>query len=222
MALIKCPECGKEISDKAPSCPNCGCPADIIKEEIEQQKIEESKPKMVQACSVCGDINFNVSSPGYKQRFCLECKSRNITHTVIDLPYSCEQFEKRLLTYDRSIRFNQGIAEIYRELFEKYIKDWKSLNKESESYKLHYENMYCDGKGPAHDAIDARVAARVSAQKAQRTVSVMTNVPKCPTCGSTDIKKISTVSKAGSVFMWGLLSQKVKKQWHCNNCGSEW
>lgn len=26
MALIKCPECGKEISDKAPTCINCGCP----------------------------------------------------------------------------------------------------------------------------------------------------------------------------------------------------
>lgn len=26
MALIKCPECGKEISDKAKTCINCGCP----------------------------------------------------------------------------------------------------------------------------------------------------------------------------------------------------
>ena len=26
MALIKCSECGKEISDKAESCPNCGNP----------------------------------------------------------------------------------------------------------------------------------------------------------------------------------------------------
>lgn len=26
MALINCPECGKEISDKAGNCPNCGCP----------------------------------------------------------------------------------------------------------------------------------------------------------------------------------------------------
>lgn len=26
MALISCPECGKEISDKAVSCPSCGCP----------------------------------------------------------------------------------------------------------------------------------------------------------------------------------------------------
>jgi uncharacterized membrane protein YvbJ len=24
MALMKCPECGKEVSDKAANCPNCG------------------------------------------------------------------------------------------------------------------------------------------------------------------------------------------------------
>ena len=26
MALIKCPECNREVSDKAKACPNCGCP----------------------------------------------------------------------------------------------------------------------------------------------------------------------------------------------------
>lgn len=26
MALIRCTECGKDFSDKAPACPNCGCP----------------------------------------------------------------------------------------------------------------------------------------------------------------------------------------------------
>lgn len=26
MALIKCPECGREVSDKAPVCIHCGCP----------------------------------------------------------------------------------------------------------------------------------------------------------------------------------------------------
>lgn len=26
MALIQCPECGKKVSDKAPTCPNCGAP----------------------------------------------------------------------------------------------------------------------------------------------------------------------------------------------------
>ena len=29
MALIKCSECGKEVSDKASACPNCGAPVEI-------------------------------------------------------------------------------------------------------------------------------------------------------------------------------------------------
>ena len=33
MALIKCIECGKEISSFAPACPHCGCPADIQNNE---------------------------------------------------------------------------------------------------------------------------------------------------------------------------------------------
>lgn len=36
MALIKCPECGKEISDKAEVCPSCGYPVD--EDEGEEEK----------------------------------------------------------------------------------------------------------------------------------------------------------------------------------------
>lgn len=28
MALVKCQECGKDVSDKAPVCPHCGAPVD--------------------------------------------------------------------------------------------------------------------------------------------------------------------------------------------------
>lgn len=41
MALIKCPECGKEISDRAGSCPSCGCPLETANEP----KIEIQTPK---------------------------------------------------------------------------------------------------------------------------------------------------------------------------------
>lgn len=36
MALIKCPECGKEISNQAKNCPNCGCPINYEKPYFEQ------------------------------------------------------------------------------------------------------------------------------------------------------------------------------------------
>lgn len=45
---------------------------------------------------------------------------------------------------------------------------------------------------------------------------------KCPYCNSTNTKKISTTSKVGSVALFGIFAVgKVSKQWHCNNCKSD-
>ena len=37
MALIKCKECGHDVSDKAEMCPNCGCPASEFVSSIIQE-----------------------------------------------------------------------------------------------------------------------------------------------------------------------------------------
>lgn len=52
--------------------------------------------------------------------------------------------------------------------------------------------------------------------------SSATYTPKCPTCQSPNIKKIAILEKAESVFLFGMLFGKARKQWHCNNCGNEW
>lgn len=43
----------------------------------------------------------------------------------------------------------------------------------------------------------------------------------CPYCHSINTTKISAASKAGSVFLFGIFSQKVRHQWHCNECKSD-
>ena len=46
MALIKCTECGKEVSDKAATCPNCGCPVVLGDEpELETQSQQKARKK---------------------------------------------------------------------------------------------------------------------------------------------------------------------------------
>ena len=47
MALVKCKECGKEVSDKAESCPNCGCPISKKKIKDNIQKVKVVKEKKV-------------------------------------------------------------------------------------------------------------------------------------------------------------------------------
>lgn len=48
------------------------------------------------------------------------------------------------------------------------------------------------------------------------------NVPKCPTCGSTNIKRITTLDRAVSVGTLGLLSGKIGKNYECLDCKAKW
>lgn len=48
------------------------------------------------------------------------------------------------------------------------------------------------------------------------------NKPKCPTCQSTNLKKISSTSKVVNTAVWGIFGTKRHKTFHCNNCGYEW
>lgn len=48
------------------------------------------------------------------------------------------------------------------------------------------------------------------------------NEPKCPTCGSTDLEKISFGKKAVGGALFGIFSSNVRKSMHCKNCGYKW
>lgn len=57
MALVKCSECGKEISDKAKKCPHCG---NKVKEDISYVKCNECEKKYdasLKCCPSCGMPN---------------------------------------------------------------------------------------------------------------------------------------------------------------------
>lgn len=54
-------------------------------------------------------------------------------------------------------------------------------------------------------------------------ISVSTSpVVECPYCHSTNTKKITTTSKVAHTAFFGLFSiSRNSKQWHCNQCGSD-
>lgn len=83
MAIIKCPECGHQISDKAPTCPSCGV---------------EIKGKIIK-CSHCGEVYL------YDQEMCPNCHHANFgpIPVVNSNPYENVQKEQqnpRRLTED--------------------------------------------------------------------------------------------------------------------------
>jgi len=57
MALIKCDECGRDISDKAVSCPGCGCPV-AVKTSVDTIKCEECGKEIDLTASHCPECGF--------------------------------------------------------------------------------------------------------------------------------------------------------------------
>lgn len=67
-----------------------------------------------------------------------------------------------------------------------------------------------------------QVEQQKSIQNQQAQVKQESNVPKCPTCQSTNIRKIGAGERAASVLGLGIFSKKINKTWKCNNCGHTW
>lgn len=58
-------------------------------------------------------------------------------------------------------------------------------------------------------------------QQNQQKLS-QSNVPRCPTCGSTNIKKISGAKRYVSTGLFGLASSDLGHTQQCNDCGYKW
>lgn len=52
--------------------------------------------------------------------------------------------------------------------------------------------------------------------------TVQSNIPRCPTCGSTNIKSITGSERAVSILGLGVFSKKINKSYKCLNCKCTW
>lgn len=118
------------------------------------------------------------------------------------------------------------------------LKDWEETEDEEKEDWLKYPMPAKDISGMDSDlvkknqneatAYDTKIKAEIQEKldkerrKAEEEAAKPVYTPKCPTCGSPDLEKIGTASKVLDVALWGFASGKVKKTFHCNNCGYEW
>lgn len=102
----------------------------------------------------------------------------------------------------KEIETENPSADVYEACREKYVYPSEHFSKKAYNNMLKYSDEKKRRIQEEHDRIF--------------------HTPKCPTCGSTDLRKVSVGAKAVSVGLFGIFSQKVKKTWHCNSCGYEW
>lgn len=122
-------------------------------------------------------------------------------------------FQNNLNKYGESKLYQCWWFDKYEELGGKFSARYET----DEERKQRLDEQY--GKNsPAYR--QAVVQNCINAERARKQES--SNIPKCPTCSSTNLKKISTTSKAINTIAFGLLGTKRNKTFHCNQCGYEW
>ena len=84
----------------------------------------------------------------------------------------------------------------------------------------NFDQYYFDNAINIKGLRDAEFNAKMAHGKA--ILEEQSRVPKCPSCGSVNIKRISTTSKVAGAAMFGLFSKTARSQFKCNNCGYKW
>ena len=165
--LIKCPECGKDVSDKAAICMNCGFP-------IGEVDLRPNKNICVIDGVPC-DLTVlleNVDNGDYRPGIYLKehCGLGSGGHVWT--------------LWDR--------IKLTRQIPKEYNSD-RRLQFEAETERLR------GGSGGG------------------RSTGVC-----CPSCKSTDVKRLDAIDRTISVGLMGLGSKKIGKSFECRHCGYTW
>ncbi|SEP62415.1 zinc ribbon domain-containing protein [Butyrivibrio sp. TB] len=270
MALINCPECGKEISNQALACPNCGYPIRDnntpntsginVSREIDRMyslidDFDRKPPKTNDIYKSLSDIlpviTRDVNSVRRKASDCSDEERTiiedKIAAVILEATSRCTGFGSwiSLKAYYELVDFDsisektmKEIADwVFSELTDSenghiniillWYPTYQIINHASESIKKPIEE-YLNSTGKMENitsSVERHLNDSVAVQEAVKTASIVSatvNVSKCPTCGSINITKISSLSRFVSTGLFGIGSKKIGKTFKCSNCGYMW
>lgn len=179
MALIKCPECGKEVSNQAETCIHCGYPLlkdkSVIKVDNKIYDISELKK-----------IFYKYSLEDQKRIYKI-CKQNYQT---------CK---KHATTIDSVPRYDAKVGTNIIQYIGRTFNWWNNNGKMHLTYKLIVECINHN-----FEYFEFNTADYQSVAPTPRS-SVPTNQVRCPKCGSTSI---TTEEQGYGLFGWIGASQK--------------
>lgn len=233
MTLIKCPECGKEISDKCVQCIHCGYPL----AEIQNYNLNIKQTK---------NVNNTVAQEEIRKSEATQMP-KHTAQIVIKQDYTKEIRDETLIRLrkvykdDLAKTFISLIVLIFGGFLLKY--SWNEFYGELGFIKLVciiiviMSFIFFVGFGfcalnDSEKIVNAKEDILAFKEKERDEFNAIIsqsskqikndNTPKCPTCGSTNIRKISATKKIGGALGFGIFSKTARSQFECLNCKYKW
>ena len=234
MALVTCPECGKQnVSDAASACPECGFPIKTHFEKIRAEEARKKKAAEVKQRKLEEENRIRAEKEVTRE----ERQKEAVLHAEVGI------FDQSLkvLKYGFFVAiFGVGavffgvtnkdgeqtfwvvvysiaavIAALYA--FNVITKDRKRAKQELEIAKTDVDQY--------EDIVHKRELEEERIKKEQEDKKKKirdAQHPVCPNCGSKNTHRISVAGRAVSVGTLGIASSTIGKQYKCDDCKHMW
>ncbi len=243
MALIICPECGKEYSNKAAACPNCACPTNISVNMVEPSNRGKSQPREnannKQATSQRKTPVKKEGNEEKKEVYKVDSSKRPekpvfnrkfLVYLIIATLFSV------LFAFDDEFGIGTTIFGILiyvllplgiylsnsylpaREKYELFLKDPKAycrlINKE--------EKEAAESRAKHQSELNGELEYAKYTQEHKAPWERFYTFP-CPYCGHYKVRDANWDDKKVSVAVAGpVMSSKLSKKYKCMNCRKMW
>lgn len=227
MGFINCEKCGRQISDQWNVCPWCANlitkvqPGQSTEVENESSKVTQEKPQYVN--KEFQDIVDATHIPKHKPIF-NGCLLAVLPFFLMCIAYGVIVFapnSRNLDQDDMEASIFLFIVLLLGSIIGICIGIWM-LREQRAQYDALHNNPEEYRKQLALESYQGVLMERQEQErKRQQKAGYRGAGITCPYCHGTNVSRISTASRMASTTMVGMASKKIGKQWHCNNCGSD-
>ena len=136
-----------------------------------------------------------------------------IQGSSIDTNQICDYCRSKIFPVPDEFLYEDLKILMKKDLKQQFINEYIKTSPEFDQYLFDHR-----------DEILAKQSAEFDAKMAhgKAILEEQSRVPKCPTCQSTNIRKMSRIERGASIYAFGIFSKKINKTFKCQNCGYTW
>ena len=143
--------------------------------------------------------------------YCKKCG--RIVLFIIEDKLECDCCHSKVFPVPDEFLVGASKMIINEELKQQFINEYIKTSPEFDQYLFDHR-----------DEILAKQSAEFNAkmEHGKAILEERARVPKCPSCGSSNVSKIGVFGRAGAFRLVGFASSKIGKTHKCNHCGTTW
>ena len=143
--------------------------------------------------------------------YCKKCG--RIILFIIEDKLECDCCHSKVYPVPDEFLVGKSKMVINKNLKQQFINEYIKTSPEFDQYLFDHR-----------DEILAKQSAEFDAKMAhgKAILEEQSRVPKCPTCHSTNIRKMGGIERGASIYAFGIFSKKINKTFKCQNCGYTW